>query len=83
MPDDEVSPETLAKVCVPPLRLTLHRPQPPQVLLESLAPMTCFVLLLCSDPGYKADGEVATGGEKQPEQVGQLHLEDADGHPPQ
>ena len=34
--------------------------------------------LLCSDPGNKADGEVAAGSEEQPEQIRQLHLEDVD-----
>lgn len=31
-----------------------------------------------SDPGHKADGEVVTRSEEQPEQIGQLHPEDAD-----
>lgn len=42
-----------------------------------------FLSFISSDPGYKADGEVVTGSEEQPEQVGQLHPEDADCYSPQ
>lgn len=38
---------------------------------------------LCSDPGHQADGEVVARSEEQPEQVGQLDAEDADGYSPQ
>lgn len=34
--------------------------------------------LLHSDPGHKADGAVVTRSEEQPEQIRQLHPEDAD-----
>lgn len=30
------------------------------------------------DPRHKADGEVVTGSEEQPEQIRELHPEDAD-----
>lgn len=60
----------------------LHHPQSSGGPAELLA-LTCFLPYLCSDSGYKADGEMAAGRKKQPEQVWQLHLEDADSHPPQ
>lgn len=34
--------------------------------------------LLFVDPRHKADGEVVIGSEEQPEQIRQLHPEDAD-----
>lgn len=37
-----------------------------------------FLTFLYSDPGHKADGEVVTRSEEQPEQIRQLHPEDAD-----
>lgn len=39
--------------------------------------ITVFIYLY-SDPGHKADGEVVARSEEQPEQIRQLHSEDAD-----
>ena len=48
--------------------------------------VTTFTLIIYqnnlppSDPGHKADGEVVTRSEEQPEQIRQLDPEDADGY---
>lgn len=45
--------------------------------MKNTSSQSCFIYLY-SDPGHKADGEVVARSEEQPEQIRQLHSEDAD-----